>query len=64
MKAIKNTKDKNELNFECKIASLDEMNVKWDYQIKINAVDKENWKIWKNENINRYKLGFNSLFIL
>ena len=28
-------------NYICKIANLDEMNIKWDYEIE-NAEDKEN----------------------
>ena len=42
-------------NYICKIATLDEMNEKWDYEITKNADDRENWTLWKKENIERYK---------
>jgi hypothetical protein len=29
----------------CKIASLDELNIKWDYEINNAEEDKENWII-------------------
>ena len=41
----------------CKIASIDEMNKKWDYEIN-KAEDKENWIVWKEQHINRVKNGF------
>ena len=31
----------------CKVASIDEMNNKWDYEILKATTDKENWIIWK-----------------
>ena len=37
-------------NYICKIASLEEMNEKWNYEIEI-ATKKENWIIWKMENL-------------
>ena len=43
-------------DFVCKIANLDEMNIRWDYEISI-ANDKSNWKKWKIENIERLKKG-------
>lgn len=39
----------------CKIASLEEMNRKWDYEIEHNINDARNWIIWKSyflENFN------------
>ena len=42
--------------FICKIANLHEMNIKWDYEISISN-NKSNWKIWKFENIERFKKG-------
>ena len=42
--------------FICKIANLHEMNIKWDYEISISN-NKSNWKIWKLENIERFKKG-------
>ena len=42
----------------CKIATLDEMNIKWDYEIENAKHDKENWIIWKKEHISRFKKGY------
>lgn len=39
----------------CKIASIDEMERKWNYEIKKNK--NPNWKIWKAEAIDRVKKG-------
>lgn len=39
----------------CKIAAIDEMEVKWYYEIKKHK--NCNWKIWKNEAISRVKSG-------
>ena len=39
----------------CKIALVEEMERKWDYEIKKNKSD--NWKIWKAEAIERVKNG-------
>ena len=33
----------------CKIATIDEMEVKWNYEIKKQK--NSNWKIWKHESI-------------
>ena len=44
--------------YVCKIASLKEMNTKWDYEIERATDDKNNWIIWKKENIERFKKGF------
>lgn len=41
----------------CKIPSLEEMNIKWDYEIKHSKQNKNNWVIWKNENIENFKKG-------
>ena len=38
-------------NYCCKIASLEEMNTKWDYEIAHAGEDKENWIIWKKSSI-------------
>lgn len=45
-------------NYICKIASIDEMNTKWDYSIDNATDDKENWIIWKKDNIERFQKGF------
>ena len=36
-------------NYVCKIASIDEMNTKWDYEIEHAINDKENWIICKKK---------------
>ena len=41
----------------CKVANLDEMNLKWDYEIEHHLQDKENWITWKKENIARFLDG-------
>ena len=43
-------------NYVCKIASLKEMEVKWDYEIKLHPRE-ENWLIWKAEAINNFQSG-------
>lgn len=40
----------------CKIASLDEMNEKWDYEIN-HAEDKSNWITWKEKAIKCMEYG-------
>ena len=42
-------------NYICKIATLDEMNTKWDIEINKATDDKVNWITWKKDNIERYK---------
>ena len=44
-------------NYICKIATIDEMNKKWDYEINITNGNKENWITWKKENIERFQKG-------
>ena len=44
-------------SFLCKIASLAEMNSKWEYEIAQSGKDRENWLIWKEENLEKYKQG-------
>lgn len=39
----------------CKIASIDEMEAKWDYEIKKHK--SRNWMIWKTEAIERVRNG-------
>ena len=36
------------MKYICKIASIEEMNKKWDYEIE-HAEDKYNWQIWKEK---------------
>lgn len=42
-------------DYICKIASVDEMEAKWNYEIKKHK--SSNWKIWKAEAIERVKNG-------
>ena len=44
--------------YVCKVATVDEMNNKWDYEINHATKNKENWIIWKKENIERFQNGF------
>lgn len=44
-------------NYVCKIANLDEMNTKWDYEINKATHDKGNWIIWKKANLERFQKG-------
>ena len=44
-------------NYICKIATVDEMNKKWDYEISLASNNKDNWITWKKENIERFKKG-------
>lgn len=46
----------DEIEFVCKIANENEMNKKWDYEIE-NASNKDNWIIWKDENLERFRNG-------
>lgn len=41
----------------CKIASLEEMNRKWDYEIEHSAHDRNNWIVWKQTSLERFKKG-------
>lgn len=44
-------------NYICKIANLDEMHEKWNYEISKAINDKDNWCIWKAENIKNFQNG-------
>ena len=44
-------------NYICKIATIDEMNRKWDYEINKAVDDKDNWIKWKKDNIERFQKG-------
>ncbi len=41
----------------CKIASLEEMNRKWNYEIENHVDDRENWLIWKENFLENFKRG-------
>ena len=44
-------------NYICKIATIEDMNKKWAYEISIATNNKENWIIWKKENIENFQKG-------
>lgn len=44
--------------FICKIASPQEMKIKWGYEIAQKEKDKENWIVWKKQHIENYKQGY------
>lgn len=44
--------------FICKKPSFQEMNAKWEYEIAQSGKDKENWIVWKRQNIENYKQGY------
>jgi len=43
--------------YECKIATLDEMNEKWDYEIAHAGEDRVNWITWKKSSIEHMQAG-------
>ena len=43
-------------NYICKIATIDEMNKKWDYEISQHPNDST-WTVWKEESISGVKKG-------
>ncbi len=43
--------------FICKIPTLEEMNIKWDYEIEQHQEDKSNWIIWKVKAIENFMKG-------
>ena len=45
-------------NYICKIASIKEMQKKWNYEISKADQDKSNWAKWKKENIDNYEKGY------
>lgn len=45
-------------HFLCKTATIEEMNMKWDYEIAHSGADRENWIVWKKQNLQNYKLGY------
>ena len=44
--------------FICKIASFQEMNIKWNYEIAQREKDKDNWIVWKKRSIENYERGY------
>ena len=45
-------------SFVCKIASAEEMNEKWDYEIAHSGDDRANWLVWKQQHMENYKTGY------
>ena len=43
-------------NYFCKIASIEEMEQKWDYEISQHS-EKRNWIVWKDEAIESARTG-------
>lgn len=41
----------------CKIASFEEMNRKWDYEIEHHVHDRRNWIIWKQQSLENFRKG-------
>lgn len=44
-------------HYLCKIASLAEMNTKWDAEIARHEKDRANWLTWKKQNIENFERG-------
>ena len=44
-------------NYVCKLATLDEMNEKWNYEIAHAEEDKDNWVTWKKSSIKHMQEG-------
>lgn len=42
-------------DFICKVPDLEEMNIKWDYEIEHHKEDKNNWIIWKKKSMENFK---------
>lgn len=47
----------NKPEYVCKVASIEEMNTKWDYEIAHAGKDKSNWVIWKKSSIEHMSEG-------
>ncbi len=47
-----------ESNYICKIPSMEEMNIKWDYEIEHSGEDRDNWIIWKQKNTENFRNGY------
>ncbi len=45
-------------HYICKIASIEEMDAKWDYEIAHSGEDRENWVVWKKQHIEYFKQGY------
>lgn len=49
------------MNYICKIANVDEISKKWDYEIE-HASDKTNWVTWKKSAIERVEKGISVVY--
>ena len=54
---VKELKDMVNVMYLCKIASLEEMNRKWDYEIEQHVHDRKNWIIWKQHSLENFQKG-------
>lgn len=45
-------------SFICKIASPQEIEIKWEYEISHHEKDKENWIVWKKQSMENYRQGY------
>ena len=44
------------MNYTCRVATIEDMEKRWNYLISI-ADNKDNWILWKKQNINNFKEG-------
>lgn len=47
----------NHPNFTCRIPTVQEIQQKWDYEISTKTSGKENWVIWKEDNLENFQKG-------
>ena len=45
-------------SFICKIASPQEIEIKWEYEISHHEKDKGNWIVWKKQSMENYRKGY------
>ena len=50
-------------NYVCKIATLEDIIKKYDYEIKKAVEDKENWVVWKEKAIEKYNKGLSITYM-
>lgn len=43
--------------YKCKMATIDEMHIKWDYEISHAGEDRENWILWKQDSLKNAAQG-------
>ena len=54
---VKELKDMVNVMYLCKIASLEEMNRKWDYEIEHHVHNRKNWIVWKQHSLENFQKG-------